>query len=154
MGSVPNCPHGPASVGRTIYCRDVGTFIQLPIFPSSDFDATVELYSLIDFNEGNRFGEQYLIIDHPLGLELHFFPAKVKPRSNDHMAYIRFEALADLDALAERWAGLTNTPAFARAAGKIGRLHAPVDTDYGLREFALVDADGNLLRIGGPLTED
>ena len=31
-------------------------------------------------------------------------------------------------------------------------LHgAPVDTDYGLREFALVDPDGNLLRIGSPL---
>ena len=31
----------------------------------------------------------------------------------------------------------------------IPRLHgAPTDTDYGLREFALVDLDGNLLRIG------
>jgi hypothetical protein len=31
----------------------------------------------------------------------------------------------------------------------IPRLHgAPEDTDYRLREFALVDPDGNLLRIG------
>jgi hypothetical protein len=28
---------------------------------------------------------------------------------------------------------------------------APVDTDYGLREFALVDPDGNLIRIGSQL---
>jgi hypothetical protein len=33
-------------------------------------------------------------------------------------------------------------------------LHgAPVDADYGLREFAVVDADGNLLRIGSPLRQ-
>ena len=27
----------------------------------------------------------------------------------------------------------------------------PVDTDYGIREFALVDQSGNLLRVGSPL---
>jgi hypothetical protein len=26
-----------------------------------------------------------------------------------------------------------------------------VDTDYGIREFALVDKSGNLLRVGSPL---
>jgi hypothetical protein len=31
------------------------------------------------------------------------------------------------------------------------RLVAPVDADYGIREFALVDKSGNLLRIGSPL---
>jgi hypothetical protein len=30
-------------------------------------------------------------------------------------------------------------------------LHEPVDTDYGLREFAHVDPDGNLLRVGSPM---
>jgi hypothetical protein len=28
---------------------------------------------------------------------------------------------------------------------------APTDTDYGLREFAVVDRSGNLLRIGSDL---
>jgi hypothetical protein len=27
----------------------------------------------------------------------------------------------------------------------------PVDTDYGIREFALVDRSGNLLRVGSAL---
>jgi hypothetical protein len=27
----------------------------------------------------------------------------------------------------------------------------PVDTDYGIREFALVDRSGNLVRVGSPL---
>ncbi|MGQ9365920.1 bleomycin resistance protein [Azospirillum sp. A39] len=47
----------------------------------------------------------------------------------------------DADALHAAW----------QAAGAEGRLIAPVDTPYGLREFALVDPDGNLLRIGSPL---
>ena len=125
---------------------------QIPIFPSSGFEGTAAFYTHLGFAETARFGEDYLIVEHELGFELHFFPAKVKPRTNDHGAYVRFDALADLDALYTRWNGRCNTPAFARVAGKIGRLHAPVDTDYGLREFALIDHDGNLLRIGGPLT--
>ena len=32
------------------------------------------------------------------------------------------------------------------------RLMAPNDTDYGLREFALVDKSGNLIRVGSPLS--
>jgi hypothetical protein len=28
---------------------------------------------------------------------------------------------------------------------------SPVNTDYGIREFALVDRSGNLLRVGSPL---
>jgi hypothetical protein len=27
----------------------------------------------------------------------------------------------------------------------------PVDTDYGIREFALVDKSGNLVRVGSPI---
>ena len=30
------------------------------------------------------------------------------------------------------------------------RLTAPTDTDYGMREFALVDPTGNLIRVGSP----
>jgi hypothetical protein len=40
------------------------------------------------------------------------------------------------------------------AAEVPGRLHAPQDTDYGLREGAYVDPDGNLLRFGSPLEGD
>jgi hypothetical protein len=29
-------------------------------------------------------------------------------------------------------------------------LDATLDTDYGLREFALVDPSGNLIRVGSP----
>ncbi len=49
--------------------------------------------------------------------------------------------VADADDLPTQWS----------AAGVDGRHHAPVDTDYGLREGAYVDPDGNLLRYGSAL---
>ena len=124
---------------------------QIPIFPSGGFDETVAFYGHLEFSEQNRFEDEYLILTHTSGLELHFFPANVKPRINDHGAYARFSSLEDLDGLYARWNGRCNTPAFARVAGKVGRLAAAVDTDYGLREFALIDHDGNLLRLGASL---
>lgn len=49
--------------------------------------------------------------------------------------------VADADALHAEWT----------AAAVEGRFHAPTDTDYGLREGAYVDPDGNLLRYGSRL---
>ncbi|MGY0710417.1 bleomycin resistance protein [Azospirillum argentinense] len=48
----------------------------------------------------------------------------------------------DADALYAAW----------QAAKVDGRLTALADTPYGLREFAHIDPDGNLLRIGAPIT--
>jgi hypothetical protein len=38
-----------------------------------------------------------------------------------------------------------------RDAATGSRLEPPQDTDYGMREFALVDPSGNLVRVGSPL---
>jgi hypothetical protein len=59
------------------------------------------------------------------------------PLATAGAAYLRVD---DADALAAEWATVPN-----------GRTVAPVDTDYGLREGAHVDPDGNLLRFGSPL---
>ena len=126
--------------------------LQIPIFPSKSFDATAAFYGHLEFAESARHGDEYLIMSHTAGLEVHFFASDVKPRTNNHGAYVRFDSLSELDSLYSRWNGRCNTPAFARVSGKIGRIHAPVDTDYGLREFAIVDHDGNLLRLGAPLS--
>ncbi|MBK3777802.1 VOC family protein [Azospirillum brasilense] len=48
----------------------------------------------------------------------------------------------DADALYAAW----------RAAGTDGLLTTIADTPYGLREFAHIDPDGNLLRVGAPIT--
>ncbi|MFD8783875.1 hypothetical protein [Kitasatospora sp. NPDC059599] len=52
----------------------------------------------------------------------------------------------DADALHRAWQRL-GVPADP-ATGS--RLTPPVDTDYRMREFGLVDRSGNLLRIGSP----
>jgi hypothetical protein len=49
--------------------------------------------------------------------------------------------------LYDEWAALGILPDEATGS----RLVAPVDTDYGMREFAVVDRSGNLLRVGSPL---
>jgi hypothetical protein len=46
--------------------------------------------------------------------------------------------VSDADALHEQWS----------ESGVEGRFHEPSDTDYGLREGAYIDPDGNLLRYG------
>lgn len=48
-----------------------------------------------------------------------------------------FVAVDDADALAKEWARV-----------KAGRTVAPVDTDYGIREGAHIDPNGNLIRFG------
>jgi hypothetical protein len=57
------------------------------------------------------------------------------------MCYLRLD---DADRLYEEWdaVGVESDPATG------SRLMAPSDTDWGMREFALVDPNGNLLRIG------
>jgi hypothetical protein len=50
---------------------------------------------------------------------------------------------SDADALYAQWAALDNLD---------GRLIAPDDRPYGLREFAYIDPDGTAHRVGSPLS--
>ncbi len=125
---------------------------QIPIFPSSDFDRTAAFFEMLGFTEEARYGANYLIITHPMTLELHFYGAgKVKSKANDHAAYVRFDSVEPIDSLHAAWELAARSSGFAVVAGKAGRVLPPVDTDYALREFALLDPDGNLIRLGGNL---
>jgi uncharacterized glyoxalase superfamily protein PhnB len=62
----------------------------------------------------------------------------LEPSRNTSACYLYVD---DADALFQRWT----------SAGVDGRLQPPRDTEYGLRELAHVDPDGNLLRIGSPV---
>lgn len=63
---------------------------------------------------------------------------ELDPKTTTSVCYLYVD---DAKALHAQWS----------AAGVEGRLRAPEDTPYGLREFAYVDPDGNLLRIGSPM---
>jgi hypothetical protein len=73
-----------------------------------------------------------------------FHAPTVDPLTTDAGCYVR---VVDADTLYLEWqeVGLVEAPATG------SRLVPPSDTAYGMREFALVDPSGNLVRVGSPL---
>jgi hypothetical protein len=85
--------------------------------------------------------------DHRCGdVWLHFYKdPDVDPLTTAAGCYVYVD---DSRALHEKWARLI-TPDPPTGS----RITPPVRTPYGLREFAVVDRNGNLLRIGSPLDD-
>ncbi|WNB84912.1 hypothetical protein [Cellulomonas sp. ATA003] len=59
-----------------------------------------------------------------------------------------FASVDDADAVHAAWRDVV-PPGTDPATGS--RLTEPADTAYGMREFALMDPSGNLVRVGSPL---
>ena len=116
-----------------------------PILPSRDLAETTAFYEQLGFERARFFPGEYLIVNRA-DVWLHFFPApEVDPWSSIAGCYLYVE---DADALYSEFS------AVGLPGEGIPRLHGPpVDRDYGMREFAVVDPDGNLLRIGSRLPE-
>jgi catechol 2,3-dioxygenase-like lactoylglutathione lyase family enzyme len=116
-----------------------------PILPSRDLRATSAFYERLGYEEVGLWPEEYLIVARG-AFGLHFFHCpQLDPRTSIAGAYLYVD---DADALHAEYAAL------GLPGEGIPRLHgAPVDADYSLREFAVADADGNLLRIGSPLRQ-
>ena len=125
---------------------------QIPIFPSSDFDRTEEFWALLGYGDTVRHGGEYMIMRHPLGFEQHFFSlARINPKKNFHGAYVRFETPGDAAELYQQWSNAAASETFTSLAGNVGRIAELTDTSYGLQEFAMLDPDGSLLRVGAPI---
>jgi catechol 2,3-dioxygenase-like lactoylglutathione lyase family enzyme len=115
----------------------------VPVLPVRDVAAALALYRRLGF-AARAYDEQG--IDGPVygylswgAAELHLsLFRELDPATTTSACYLYID---DADALHAAW----------RDSGVAGRLHAPEDTPYGLREFAYVDPDGNLLRVGSPL---
>ena len=119
----------------------------VPILPSRDLRETLAFYERLGFENRGAPPEQwnYLIIGRG-GIHLHFYgDPDVDPLTTSASCYVY---VADADALFEEWrdAGIEPDPATG------SRLVGPVDADYGMREFAVVDRSGNLVRVGSPLS--
>jgi hypothetical protein len=118
----------------------------VPILPSRDLYDTLAFYERLGFENRGAPPEQwdYLIIGRG-GAELHFYRDEdVDPLTTSSSCYVFVD---DADALYDEWerAGVP----YDEPTGS--RLVAPVDTDYRMREFAVVDRSGNLVRVGSPL---
>jgi catechol 2,3-dioxygenase-like lactoylglutathione lyase family enzyme len=120
----------------------------VPVLPSRDLRETLDFYTRLGFElRGPPIEEyRYLIVGRGT-IELHFWDApNVDPLTTDAGCYVR---VRDADALFREWQQIGVQP--DRATGS--RLAPPNDTEYGMREFALVDRSGNLVRIGSSLVQ-
>ncbi|MDX1953291.1 MAG: VOC family protein [Verrucomicrobiota bacterium] len=115
--------------------------IAIPILPSRSLENTLAFYRRLGFKgEIHGFGD-YLILTRGT-IEIHFFTHKeLVPAESSAGCYIR---VLDVDSI-------HCTFASAQLPKKgIPRQDAIEDKPWGMREFAVVDIDGNLIRIGQP----
>jgi hypothetical protein len=104
-----------------------------PVFSTSDVTGWLEHYRGFGFTVAAHDEEYGFAAAGSVELHVSRNPDH-DPRTTAGCAYL---AVDDADALWRRW-----------SAAPGGTDVEPVDTDYGLREGAHVDPDGNLLRYG------
>jgi hypothetical protein len=109
-----------------------------PILPVRDLAAAADHYRSLGFAVSLYDGDAAYGYAARDGLSVHLAEvADLDPADNPCAVYLY---VSDADALYAQW----------RLTRPAGRLVAPVDTDYGLREGAHIDPNGNLLRFGSP----
>lgn len=129
-------PVGPLA---TAAARATKVTAVAPIFAVRNLDTAVGHYRALGFAVHDYEGDAAYAYAERDGLTIHLAEvADVDPAQNTCAVSLY---VTDADALYAQW----------RASGPTGRLVAPVDTEYGLREGAHVDPDGNLLRFGSSL---
>jgi catechol 2,3-dioxygenase-like lactoylglutathione lyase family enzyme len=115
-----------------------------PIFPTRDIAAAERFYAALGFQTVHRDEAEYLLVKREAA-ELHLFlSADHDPARSDHGAYLR---PTDVDTLSEELSKLGlprhGIPRFVPAENK----------PWGMRELALVDPDGNLIRAGQEIAD-
>ncbi len=114
--------------------------LAIPILPSRSVNDTLAFYRRLGF-EGtvSAFPFSYAILRRG-PVELHFFThEELKPAESNAGCYIR---VADVESI---------YAAFSAAqlpAKGIPRMDSVTNKPWGMREFAIVDPDGNLIRVG------
>ncbi len=107
----------------------------VPILATGDLERALAHYAALGFETEAWEGGGYGFVSRD-GVELHLGDRKgFDPSTTTVSCYLH---VRDADALYAEWA----------AAGVVGDLIAPFDTDYGLREGSHVDPDGNVIRSG------
>ena len=114
--------------------------VAIPVLPSRSIPDTVAFYGRLGFEGGpHAFNGDYAILSRQ-GIEIHFFKhTALRPFESSAGCYIR---VRDVDSFYRACLSLL-LPTMG-----IPRLENLENKAWGLREFALVDADGNLIRIG------
>lgn len=108
----------------------------VPVLASRDISATLAFYQGLGFeNRGAPPDEwDYLILVRD-SVELHFVGPSAGPRPPGFC----FVYVEDVDSIYAQWQG---------KATSRGRIERPLNTNYGMRVFALVDPHDNEVRVG------
>lgn len=113
-----------------------------PILPSQNIETTESFWTMLGFHTVYKDTNEYLLMKRE-GAETHFWlNTNLNPALNDAGAYLR---PANIDALDAEW-GQLGIPDRG-----VPRLVRAEDKPWGMRELALVDVDGNLIRAGQEL---
>jgi catechol 2,3-dioxygenase-like lactoylglutathione lyase family enzyme len=110
----------------------------IPTLPARDLDETIAFYARLGFALERRYPEHGYAVLSRGAMELHFFAHDhVDPGHSHAGCYLRVD---DAGALHAEW-----------ATSGVQPLSAVEDRPWRMREFAVVDPSGNLLRVGQPL---
>ena len=114
--------------------------LAIPTLPSRSIDHTVAFYRQLGFEgSAHEYNSAYAVMRRG-AVEIHFFTHKeLVPAESSAGCYIRVQ---DVDNIYRAFA----TCKLPKKG--IPRMDALEDKPWGLREFAVIDPDGNLLRIG------
>lgn len=114
-----------------------------PVFPVTDLNRSIQHYSALGFEVKRYQGDEEYAFAKLDEIRLHLWHVPVvDPEHNFSSAFIEDD---NADLLAEQWQRVSD------AADSHCPTSTPIDTDYGLREGAHVDPDGNLLRFAHKL---
>lgn len=114
--------------------------IAIPILPSRSIVKTAAFYKAMGFEGGPHEHDSNYAILRRGSIEIHFFThPELKPEDSWAGCYLR---VADVKPIYEAMSAL------GLPSQGIPRVERLEDKPWGLREFAMVDPDGNLLRIG------
>ena len=112
----------------------------IPILPSRSVAETVGFFRALGFEGGPHAADPGYAILRRGAVELHFFShPDLVPAESSAMCYLRVGDVAE-------WH--RDFAAAGLPSQGIPRLTAPVQRPWGLREFALVDPNGSLIRVG------
>jgi catechol 2,3-dioxygenase-like lactoylglutathione lyase family enzyme len=114
--------------------------LAIPLLPSRSIAKTVEFYRALGFDGGAHEADPGYAILRRGPVELHFFNhPELVPAQSAFGCYIR---VGDVETIHQAF-----STASLPAKG-IPRIDPLATKPWGMREFAVVDPDGNLLRIG------
>ena len=119
--------------------------IAIPQLPSRSLNATLSFYERLGFLGALVGPDEAYAITKRGTLELHFFQHRaLLPAESSFSCYLRVQ---DVDATYQSMshAGLPRVG--------IPRMESVENKPWGMREFAIVDEDGTLIRIGQVIAE-